>query len=160
MRVNGKGRRCVLTISSVTLARPHPAIVGKMVPFLHKLDIAVKQVTVVSDLPGLITLHTDAVVISLAQTSTVSVCVEYILREVMRLNPNVILIFSSELPLHKKQKNLQYLLSAYFSAIDIVSVDSSPALFSNTNHRCLYICGADLDNETRRDTLTAILKNW
>lgn len=160
MLLFGKGRRCVLTISSVTLARPHPAIVGKMVPFLQQIGITVSQVTVASDLPGLITLHTDAVVISLAHTSTVRISVEYVMREVMRLNPNVVLIFSSELPLHKKQKNLQYLLSAYFSAIDIVSVDSMPAPFPNAIHRCLYICSADLDSQTRRHTLTATLKNW
>lgn len=102
MLLFGKGRRCVLTISSVTLARPHPAIVGKMVPFLQQIGMTVSQVTVASDLPGLITLHTDAVVISLAHTSTVRISVEYVMREVMRLNPNVVLIFSSELPLHKK----------------------------------------------------------
>lgn len=105
MLLFGKGRRCVLTISSVTLARPHPAIVGKMVPFLQQIGMTVSQVTVASDLPGLITLHTDAVVISLAHTSTVRISVEYVMREVMRLNPNVVLIFSSELPLHKKQKS-------------------------------------------------------
>ena len=82
------------------------------------------------------------------------------MREVMRLNPNVVLIFSSELPLHKKQKNLQYLLSAYFSAIDIVSVDSVPAPLSNAIHRCLYICSTDLDSQARRHTLTATLRNW
>lgn len=149
-----------MTISSVTLARPHPAIVGKMVPFLQQIGITLSQVTVATALPGLITLDTDAVVISLAQTSTVRISIEHALREVMRLNPNVLLIFSSELPLHKKQKNLQYLLSAYFSAIDIVSVDHMPAPLSDAVHRCLYICSADLDSQTRRDMLTAILKNW
>ncbi len=142
-----------MTIKSVTLARPHPAIVGDMVPFLEELGIRVVQATKVSELRHQITVATDAIVISLAVTSTIRASVENVLAEVMRLNPNALLIFSSELPLTKKKKNLIYLLSKYFSNPCIASSDNA----CKGQERCLYICGNDLTDESRRNQLAKLI---
>lgn len=147
-----------MTLKTVTLARPHPAIVGEMVPFLEELGMLVEQVTQISQLKHQITATTDAVVISLAVTSTIRASVERVLAEVMQLNPHVVLIFSSELPMSKKQKNLCYLLSKYFSKPCIASYDNQ--CLEVRNGRCLYICANDLTDASRRSQLTQLIRNW
>ncbi|TDP40305.1 hypothetical protein DEU29_102205 [Idiomarina aquatica] len=147
-----------MAIKTVTLARPHPAIVGDMVPFLEKLGIEVEQITRLEQLQYELTLTTDAVVISLAVTSTVRATVERVLSEVMRLNPNVLLIFSSELPLKKKQKNLFYMLSRYFENPCITDCDNECA--PTYDGRCLYICGDDLKLEGRRQKVRDLIKRY
>lgn len=129
-----------------------------MVPFLKDLGMLVEQVTQVNQLQHQVTATTDAVVISLAVTSTIRASVERVLAEVMLLNPNVVLIFSSELPLLKKRKNLLYLLSKYFSQPCIASYDNE--CLDVTQGRCLYICANDLTDETRRNKLTQLICNW
>ena len=129
-----------------------------MVPFLQQLGITVEQVTKVDELNQKVTAATDAVVISLAVTSTVSASVERVLSDVMRLNPNAVLIFSSDLPLRKKRKNLLYMLSRYFiePCITVVGKESSV----EQHNRCLYICSEDLSNQTERTKLGELICHW
>ncbi|MCK7458023.1 hypothetical protein [Idiomarina aminovorans] len=148
-----------LAIRSVVLARPHPDIVGDMAPFLKELGVTVEQVTCLSHVQQKITSTTDAVVVSLAVTSAVKASVDRVLGEVMRANPKVRLIFSSELPLRKKYKNLNYVLGRYFREVpDIMSVEDPITLNSETI--CLYICGNDLKNTKTREVLSQIIKTW
>lgn len=145
-----------MAIHSVVLARPHPTIVGEMAPFFKALGIRVGQITHLSELENEVTADTDAVVISLAVTSVVHASVERVLGEVMRLNPSVTLIFSSELPLQKKRKNLSYLLNGYFkNPVKIMDVNNDSAELADVD--CFYICGNDLKSETKRKQLTRIL---
>lgn len=147
-----------MAIKRITLARPHPAIVGNMVPFLRRLGIEVEQINQLSDLPEKITIDTDAVVISLAVTSTIRASVNYILSQVMAVNPNSKLIFSSELALSKKRKNLLYILNKYFKNIEIV--DSTYSGVNIGPKKVLYIEGSDLANEERQSRLAELIQHW
>ncbi|MEL7799421.1 hypothetical protein [Idiomarina loihiensis] len=148
-----------MAIRSVVLARPHPAIVGNMTPFLKGLGVMIEQVTCLSQLQEKITSTTDAVVISLAVTSTVKASVDRVLGEVISANPGVTLIFSSELPLRKKYKNLNYVLGRYFKITpNITSIENQVILNSQAN--CLYICGNDLKAEKSREALSQIIMSW
>ncbi|RUO77007.1 hypothetical protein CWI81_00430 [Idiomarina seosinensis] len=139
----------------MTVVRPHPAIVGLMVPFLEQLGIGVEQLTQLADLPLKVTAETEAVIISLSVTSPVQISVERVLQMVLYLNPNVRLIFSSELPLQKKQKNLRYLLSRYGRNSSILSVGGT-----EQSNSCLYIWANDLQDTERRQQLKQLLQCW
>jgi len=147
-----------LAIKRVTLARPHPAIVGDMVPFLRQQGIEVDQLTQLSDLPTKVTIDTDAVVISLAVTSTIRASVTRVLAQVMAANPNVVLIFSSELPLNKKKKNLLYVLNKYFKNIEIVG-SGCPRVNTGAK-KVLYIEGLDLADTERQSRLAELIHHW
>lgn len=152
-----------MAIQTVTVARPHPAIVGLMVPYLEQLGIGVDQLTRLADLPLKVTAETEAVIISLSVTSPVQISVERVLQMVLYLNPNVRLLFSSELPLQKKQKNLSYLLSRYGRKSPILSVggieqpDVGSDIESNSS---LYIWASDLQDADRRQRLKQLLRCW
>ncbi len=144
---------------TVLLARPHPFIVGDMIPFLEQDGYKTIKLDKLDDLPAQAGAAAGAIV-SLAVTSSIGESAGAVLRRLMMHAPRLPLLFASMLALDQARAGLERIARQAGVPALILGADATPEAAARLGRQetFLYVSKDDLALPERRASALRLVR--